>query len=68
MESDLVNILSAPFHLVTLDYKTLMLLLVKKDDMEFKLGGSGVTVEFCFICDAIRVCIWKDFVYLLLIG
>ena len=24
--------------------------------MEFKLGGSGVTVEFCFICDAIRVC------------
>lgn len=41
---------------VTLDYKTLLLLLVKKDDEEFALGGRGVDVEFCFLCDAIRVC------------
>lgn len=41
---------------VTLDYKTLLLLLVKKDDEEFTLGGRGVDVEFCFLCDAIRVC------------
>ena len=39
--------------IVTLDYKTLLLLLVKKDDEEFVLG---VDVEFCFLCDAIRVC------------
>ena len=41
--------------IVTLDYKTLVLLLVKKDDDEFVLGGRGVDVEFCFLCDAIRV-------------
>ena len=41
--------------IVTLDYKTLLLLLVKKDDEEFVLGGRGVDVEFCFLCDAIRV-------------
>ena len=40
---------------VTLDYKTLVLLLVKKDDDEFVLGGRGVDVEFCFLCDEIRV-------------
>lgn len=42
-------------NLVTLDYKTLMLLLVKKNDDKFMLGGRGVSVEFCFICNAIRV-------------
>ena len=36
-------------------YKTLVLLLVKKDNEEFVLGGRGVDVEFCFLCDAIRV-------------
>ncbi|XP_068738737.1 uncharacterized protein [Montipora capricornis] len=41
--------------LVTLDYKTLILLLVKKGDGEFILGGRGVDVEFCFLCDAIRL-------------
>ena len=40
--------------IATLDYKTLLLL--KKDDEEFVLGGRGVDVEFCFLCDAIRVC------------
>ena len=39
---------------VTLDYKTLVLLLAKKDD-EFVLGGRGTDVEFCFLCDEIRV-------------
>lgn len=42
-------------NLVTLDYKTLMLLLIKKNDDKFMLGGRGVGVEFCFICNAIRV-------------
>ncbi|XP_020908995.2 uncharacterized protein LOC110246951 [Exaiptasia diaphana] len=42
--------------LVTVDYKTLLLLLVKKDDEDFMLGGKGVAVEFCFICNAIRNC------------
>ena len=32
-----------------------MFLLVKKNDAEFMLGGRGVSVEFCFICNAIRV-------------
>ena len=40
---------------VTLDYKTLLLLLVKKDNEEYKLGGKGVGVEFCVFWDAIRV-------------
>ena len=43
--------------LVSLDYKTLILLLVKKGDLDFQLGGRGVDVEFCFICNAIRVSI-----------
>ena len=42
-----------------MDYKTLVLLLVKKDDNGFRLGGNGVTVEFCFICNAIRVYIFN---------
>ncbi|XP_022791526.1 uncharacterized protein LOC111330830, partial [Stylophora pistillata] len=40
----------------SLDYKTLILLLVKKGDLDFQLGGRGVDVEFCFICNAIRGC------------
>ena len=35
-------------NLVVLDYKTLVLLLVKKTN-------RGVSFEFCFICNAIRV-------------
>ena len=42
-------------NLVILDYKTLTLLLVKNDDDGFMLGGRGVSVEFCFVCNAIRV-------------
>ena len=42
-------------NLVILDYKTLTLLLVKKDDDGFMLGGRGASVEFRFICNAIRV-------------
>lgn len=34
--------------------------MVKKDDPEFLLGGRGVGVEFCFICNAIRVSIQYD--------
>ena len=33
---------------------------VKKDDPDFLLGGRGVGVEFCFICNAIRVSIQHD--------
>ena len=40
---------------VTLDYKALLLLLKKGDDEDFFLGGKGYDIEFCFICDAIRV-------------
>ena len=40
---------------VTIDYKALLLLLNKKDDEDFKLGGKGYDVEFCAFCDAIRV-------------
>ncbi|XP_068738440.1 uncharacterized protein [Montipora capricornis] len=45
---------------VTLDYKTLILLLVKKGDGEFILGVRGVDVEFCFLCDPIRRCSCHD--------
>ena len=41
-------------NLVVLDYKTLVLLLVKKTNASFMLGGRGVSVKFCFICNAIR--------------
>ena len=40
-----------------MDYKTLILLLAKIGNLEFQLGGQGVDVEFCFICNAIRVSI-----------
>ncbi|CAH3163324.1 unnamed protein product, partial [Pocillopora meandrina] len=46
--------------LVVLDYKTLVLLLVKKTNASFMLGGRGVSVEFCFICNAIRGCKCHD--------
>lgn len=41
--------------IVTLDYKALLLLAVKKDDENFKLAGTGLDVEFCIFCTAIRV-------------
>ena len=40
--------------LVTIDYKVLLLLLVKINNEEFVLGGRGLLVEFCFVCDALR--------------
>ena len=41
---------------VTLDYKALLLLLAKKDNKDFLLGGKGYGVpECCVFCDAIRV-------------
>ena len=40
---------------VTLDYKALLLLLNKKDDEDYVLGGRGFDTEFCAFCDAIRV-------------
>ena len=49
---------SFPFllaNLVVLDYKTLVLLLVKKTNASFMLGGRDVSVKFCLICNAIRV-------------
>lgn len=50
-------------HVVTIDYKALLLLLKKKDDEDFKVGGKGYDVEFCVFYDAIRVLM---FVYFLL--
>ena len=47
--------LKFPFSAVTLDYKALLLLLNKKNDEDFLLGGKGYGVEFCVFCDAIRV-------------
>lgn len=41
---------------VTLDYKALLLLLNKKDDEDFILGGKGYDAECCAFCDAIRAC------------
>lgn len=41
---------------VTLDYKALLLLLNKKDDEDFVLGGRGFDTECCAFCDAIRAC------------
>ena len=40
---------------VIVDDKTLTLLLVKKDEEDFLVGGRGVSVEFCFIYNAVRV-------------
>lgn len=59
-----LSVLLSCYILVILDYKTLPLLLVKKDDHEFVLGGRGVAVEFCFICNAIRVCMRRSFKFL----
>ena len=39
--------LTFPFSAVTLDYKALLLLLNKKNDEDFLLGGKGYGVEFC---------------------
>ena len=44
------------FFAVILDLKAFYLLLVKDDDDNFKLGKQGIDVEFCFICNTIRVC------------
>ena len=41
---------------VMLDYKALLLVLLnKKDDEDFVLGGRGFDTECCAFCDAIRV-------------
>lgn len=39
------------------DYKALTLLLNKKDQDDFILGGKGFGVEFCAFCEAIGVII-----------
>lgn len=40
---------------VTVDYKALLLLVVKEDDEDFVLGKQGLDVEFCIFCQAVRV-------------
>ena len=42
---------------LTIDYKALTLLLNKKDQDDFILGGKGFGVEFCAFCEAIGVII-----------
>lgn len=44
------------FFAVVLDLKGLYLLVVSHDDENFKLAKKGIDIEFCFICNAIRVC------------
>ncbi|KAK3754733.1 hypothetical protein QZH41_019374 [Actinostola sp. cb2023] len=44
---------------VTADYKALSLLMKKKCDENFKLGGKGMDTEFCLYCVAIRGCSCK---------
>lgn len=44
------------------DYKALTLLLNKKDQDDFILGGKGFGVEFCAFCDAIRVIIQFSYI------
>lgn len=44
------------FIVVILDLKGLYLLVVSRDDENFKLVKKGIEVEFCFICYVIRVC------------
>lgn len=39
---------------VTLDYKALLLLLQRGDDLDFVVGGKGYD-EFCAFWDAVRV-------------
>ena len=50
-----IKVVLCNFFSVTLDYKSLSLLAVKKDDEDFELGGQGLDVEFCIFCTAIRV-------------
>lgn len=40
---------------VTLDLKCLYLLIEKPSDENFVLAGSGLEIEFCFLCHALRV-------------
>lgn len=44
-----------PLIIVTLDYKPLTMLSVKKNDEDFQLGGKGYGVEFCLLWNAIRI-------------
>ena len=37
-----------------MDYKALLLLLQRDNDLDFVLGGKGYG-EFCAFCDAVRV-------------
>jgi len=41
---------------VTLDLKCLYLLIEKPNDENFVLAGSGIEIEFCFLCHALRAC------------
>ena len=50
-------------YIVTLDYKGLVLLMVKINDDYFLLGGQGLGFEFCIFCLALRVSsIFKIFI------
>ena len=40
---------------MTLDLKCLYLLIEKPSDENFVLAGSGLEIEFCFLCHALRV-------------
>lgn len=40
---------------VTLDLKCLYLLIENPSDENFVLAGSGLEIEFCFLCHALRV-------------
>ena len=46
----------SPKVIVDYFYCRLTFFLVKKDEEDFLLGGRGVSVEFCFTCNAVRVC------------
>jgi hypothetical protein len=52
------------FNIVTLDYKALILIAIRKEQMthtpEIILGGRGYGVEFCIFCTAIRVWLYKN--------
>ena len=52
-----LNLKFCLFYTVTLDYHSLVLLTVKKDNEEFVLLGKGYSCEFCLFCTAIRVII-----------
>ena len=50
-------------YIATLDYKGLVLLMVKINDDDFLLGGQGLAIEFCIFCLALRVSsIFKIFI------